>query len=299
MLVGGMNLFGPHGRTRTFLRNRRARLLVAASRAVGKDIAAGYLGNVPDIAEYMEQYQSRAPQGQTVDRSVTVCDHREWRRHFAAQLDGRGIEFGPLHRPMPVKPGTQMTYVDRTDHDTLRREYPKLAEHIVDVHVIDDAETLVTVPDGGFDFAVSAHVIEHMRNPIGALVHWLRVVRAGGLVYLVVPDKRRSFDERRVRTTLAHLVLDYQQPSAERDFEHYLDYAVFVHHARIDDAIPEATRLRDADFSIHFHVFLPEDIVRLVEWVDRHVTPVSIVEGPVLSPAVDEFHILLRKGAPQ
>ena len=52
-----------------------------------------------------------------------------------------------------------------------------------------------------------------MRNPIGALVNWLRVVRDGGLLYLIVPDKRRTFDQLRVRTTLEHMVLDYQQPS--------------------------------------------------------------------------------------
>ena len=30
----------------------------------------------------------------------------------------------------------------------------------------------------------------------------------------------------------------------------------------IDQAIGEATRLRDTDYSIHFHVFLPQDVVR-------------------------------------
>ena len=89
-----------------------------------------------------------------------------------------------------------------------------------------------------------------------------------------MPDKRRTFDRLRVRTTLEHMVLDYQQPSRERDFEHFLDYAVFVHHAMTDQAIGEATRLRDTDFSIHFHVFLPQDVVRLVQWIDGHVTPV-------------------------
>jgi SAM-dependent methyltransferase len=291
-----MELFGPHGRTRVLLRTWRANMLVAASRAVGKDIAAGYLGNVPQLADYIGAYQSRAEQGRTVDPTVTVCDHRDWRTHFAAQLHGRGLELGALHRPIPTHPGMEMTYLDYASHDELRQRYPDLATKIVDVHVVDDAETLATVADASFDFLNSAHVIEHMRDPIGALVQWLRVIRDGGLLYLVVPDKRRSFDERRVRTTLAHLVLDHQQPSAERDFEHFLDYAVFVHHADIDQAIPEATRLRDTDFSIHFHVFLPQDIVRLVEWVDTHVAPVSIVEGPVLSPAVDEFHLLLRKG---
>ena len=163
--------------------------------------------------------------------------------------------------------------------------------------MIDDAETLATVADGSFDFVVAAHVIEHMRNPIGAVVNWLRVVREGGQVYLVVPDKRRTFDKLRVRTPLAHMVLDYQQPSRERDFEHFLDYSVHVHHAQIDQAISEAERLRDIDYSIHFHVFIPTDVVaaRRVD-IDGHVMPVSIAEGPSLQQGSDEFHVLLRKG---
>jgi SAM-dependent methyltransferase len=297
MLVA-MPFLEPEGPTRTWLRNTRATLLVRFSRRLGKDIVAGYLSNHRELASYVERFQSIVPQGQMDDQTVTVCDHRDWRQHFVTRLQGRGLELGPLHRPMVTHDGMSMTYVDRADLPTLQKAFPSVAHKVVPVDVIDDAETLATVEDGRFDFVVAAHVIEHMRNPIGALVNWLRVVRDGGMVYLVVPDKRRSFDRLRPRTTLAHLVLDYERPSVERDFEHFLDYAVFVHHAMIDQAIGEATKLRDADYSIHFHVFLPQDMVRLVQWIDGHVTPVSIVEGPALSPASDEFHVLVRKGAP-
>ena len=293
-----MELFGPHGRTRTWLRHKKFKLLTSIGRTLGNDVIENALTSRRDLAELLGGLQSCVPQGQVVDTSVTIADHREWREHFAGRLQGRGLELGPLHRPIPRHPGMQMTYVDRTDQATLQRAYPKLAEHIVPVDILDDAQTLGAVEPGRFDFLIAAHVIEHMRDPIGALVNWLRAIRDGGLLYLIVPDKRRTFDRERVRTTLEHMVLDYQQPSRERDFEHYLDYAVFVHKAMIDQAIGEATRLRDTDFSIHFHVFLPQDVVRIVEWIDGHVTPVRVVEGPVLSPAIDEFHLLLRKGAP-
>ena len=294
-----MELFEPDGPTRTWLRHTKFRLLTSIGRTLGNDVVENALTSRRDLADFLAGLQSSVPQGQVVDTSVTDCDHREWRAHFAGRLQGRGLELGPLHRPIPVHPGMQMTYVDYQDQATLQRAYPKLAERIVPVDVLDDAETLATVAPASFDFLVSAHVVEHMRNPIRALVNWLRTVRDGGLVYLIVPDKRRTFDKLRVRTTLEHMVLDYEQPSIERDFEHYLDYALFVHHAMTDQAIPEATRLRDTNFSIHFHVFLPQDVVRLIQWIDGHVTPVAIVEGPVISPAIDELHLLLRKGGPQ
>jgi SAM-dependent methyltransferase len=293
-----MQFLGPHGRARTWLRYRKFKLLTSIGRSLGDDVVTGTMTSRPDMVAFLDRLQSIVPQGQIHDTSVTTVDHRDWRGHFAGRLQGRGLELGPLHRPIPPHAGMQMTYVDRADQATLKREFPAVARHIVPVDVIDDAETLATVADGRFDFLIAAHVIEHMRNPIGALVNWLRVVRDGGLVYLIVPDKRRTFDRLRVRTTLEHMVLDYQQPSRERDFEHFLDYAVFVHHALTDQAIGEATRLRDTDYSIHFHVFLPQDIVRVAEWIHGHVMPVQVAEGPSLSPALDEFHVLLRKGVP-
>ncbi len=293
-----MQLLGPSGRTRNWLRNQKFKLLTSIGRSLGDEVVTGALTSRPEIAALLDRLQSAVPQGQVVDTSVKTVEHRDWRGHFAGRLHGNGLELGPLHRPLKPHPGMRMTYMDRADQETLKQEFPAVALDIVPVDVIDDAETLATVADGRFDFLIAAHVIEHMRNPIGALVNWLRVVRDGGLVYLIVPDKRRTFDRLRVRTTLEHMVLDYQQPSRERDFEHFLDYAVFVHHAMIDQAIGEATRLRDADYSIHFHVFLPQDVVRLVEWIHGHVMPVHVAEGPALSPALDEFHVLLRKGAP-
>jgi SAM-dependent methyltransferase len=293
-----MRFLGPYGRTRSWLRYHRYRLITSIARRAGDDLIVAHVTSRPDVAAMFEALEAKAPQARVVDPSVVVCDHREWRTHFAARLHGRGLELGPLNRPLPVHPGMQMSYVDRADQATLQREFPKLAHHIPRVDVLDDAETLATVAPASYDFLVAAHVIEHMRNPIGALLNWLRVVRDGGLIYLVVPDKRRTFDERRVRTTLEHLVLDFREPSADRDFEHYLDYATFAHHRTGDDAVTEARRLRDTGFSIHFHVFLPQDVVRLVQWMDGQVAPVQVAEGPVMSPAADEFHILLRKGVP-
>lgn len=295
-MLDAMRLLGPGGRTRVWLGKYRIAVMTAIARRLGDHIVRGYLTNRKELTDYLEPFQSSIPQAQVVDRRVVACEVRDWRAWFADKLQGRGLELGPLHRPMRTHPGMAMTYMDRADRETLRQQFPDVADSIVQVDVIDDAETLATVADGTFDFVVAAHVIEHMRNPIGAIVNWLRVVREGGQVYLVVPDKRRTFDKLRVRTPLAHMVLDYQQPSRERDFEHFLDYSVHVHHALIDQAISEAERLRDIDYSIHFHVFIPTDIVQLVEWIDGHVMPVSVVEGPSLQQGSDEFHVLLRKG---
>ena len=59
-------------------------------------------------------------------------------------------------------------------------------------------------------------------------------------------------------------------------------------------AITEARRLLDDDCSIHYHVFMPSDIVGLIEWFSANVTPIDIVEGPIAPPDDVGFHLLLK-----
>lgn len=253
------------------------------------------LCNEPEFLEHVRPYLSEVPQASIVDRAVKVLPRDNWRWHFGRRLRGRGLELGALHNPMPVGPDAEVRYVDRQTLDDLRREYPNVAEGVVGPDIIDDAQTLAGVEAGAWDFVIASHVIEHMPNPLRAVEAWLRVLRPGGLLYLVVPDKRATFDAHRVRTTLEHLVLDYHEPSVERDFEHYVDYAVHVHRLRGDAALAEARRLRDSGFSIHYHVFLPEDVVAMLEWLSGHGVGLRIAEGPLEATDTLEFHVFVEK----
>jgi SAM-dependent methyltransferase len=243
----------------------------------------------------MRQYFSEIPQASVSDSVVTAVERADWKRRFGERLTGEGLELGALHDPVAIGIGARVHYVDRHSRDVLKAEYPSLAAAIITPDIIDDAETLATLADGRYDFVIASHVIEHMTNPIAALAAWLRVLRPGGLLYLVVPDKRATFDAHRVRTTLEHLILDYMSPSPARDFEHFVDYVVHVHRTQGVEAIHEAEALRDKQFSIHYHVFMPEDIVGVLRWVASNVTPVEIVDGPVMATDAIEFHVLARR----
>jgi SAM-dependent methyltransferase len=226
---------------------------------------------------------------------LAVEEERDWRVHFTSRLTGQGLEIGALHSPMIKHPRMRVEYVDRLSVSELRAQYPELAGHeLVEPDILADGETLEGVPDGKYDFLIASHVLEHMRNPLRALESWCRVVRPGGLIYLPVPDKRFTFDERRPRTTLEHLIADYRAPSPQRDFEHFLDYAAYVNGQSGDEAIAEARRLVEVDYSIHFHVFVPEDVVGLLEWFAKNVRPIEVVEGPAAAPRSHEFHLLVR-----
>jgi ubiquinone/menaquinone biosynthesis C-methylase UbiE len=88
---------------------------------------------------------------------------------------------------------------------------------------INDAIELRSIGDGTYDFILSSHCLEHVANPIKALIEWRRVVKDGGLMVLVLPDPEYTFDHKRARTTFAHLLNDYEMKTDESDTTHVQD----------------------------------------------------------------------------
>ena len=153
------------------------------------------------------------------------------RAELAAEfLRGAGVEIGALHQPMPVPGGAGVTYVDRMTVEDLRAHYPELAElPLTRVDVVDDGERLETFEDESVDFMVANHFLEHCEDPIGTIETHLRKLRPGGVLFYAVPDKRYTFDFRRPRTTLAHVIADYENgPDASRR-DHYLEWERMVY----------------------------------------------------------------------
>ena len=52
-----------------------------------------------------------------------------------------------------------------------------------------DAQDMAGVADGAYDFVHSSHCLEHLTDPAAALRHWLRIVRPGGYLVVIVPDE--------------------------------------------------------------------------------------------------------------
>ena len=73
----------------------------------------------------------------------------------------------------------------------------------VDIVASGDA---IPVPDASQDFIVSSHVIEHFFDPIAALKEWMRIVRPGGYIFMIVPHPERTPDKGREYTTLNELI---------------------------------------------------------------------------------------------
>lgn len=127
----------------------------------------------------------------------------------------RGLEIGPLHRPKVRKDDGPVSYVDYYSTEELRHRYSAntatrlFLDDIVDVdYVVKHDQTLSDATKEGqpFDYVIASHVIEHVANPLGWMADAARALRAGGVLSLVVPDKRYSFDVNRVETQMREWV---------------------------------------------------------------------------------------------
>ncbi|MCA1808365.1 MAG: methyltransferase domain-containing protein, partial [Lentisphaerae bacterium] len=184
-----------------------------------------------------------------------------------------GLEIGALHNPLPVSPGTHVKYVDRMSVAELRRQYPEFNNQklkLTEPDIIDDGETLATIPDDSQDFLIANHFLEHCQNPMLALQNMLRVLRPQGVLYLAVPDMRASFDRNRPVTPLLHLERDY------REGPEWSRRPAFEEYVRLVDKIidPEKARRQVEDYlninySIHYHAWTETEIMEILVYLRR------------------------------
>jgi len=121
-----------------------------------------------------------------------------------------------------------------------------------------EGSDLKDIPTDHYEFLLSSHNLEHLANPIKGLKEWQRVVRPGGHLVIVLPHYARTFDHRRMPTTVQHMEDDYEHNMGEDDLSHVEE--VFAAHYQNDPSRP-AEELRALLMSnpshrmMHHHAF--------------------------------------------
>lgn len=116
------------------------------------------------------------------------------------EKSGLGLEVGASYRPMAAKrDGWNVEIADHACAEELREKYAawgvdgSLIEEVD--HLVDDRGLFAAINDEGrYDFIIASHVIEHVPNPVQFLIDCQRLLKEGGILSLVVPDKRFCFD---------------------------------------------------------------------------------------------------------
>ena len=129
--------------------------------------------------------------------------------------------------------------------------------------------------DASRDAVVASHVIEHVANPVAALVEFHRVLRPGGRLVLIVPDREHTFDWVREPTPFAHVREEYRAGTIEVSAEHITEFCRSIYMQRpvhppqvrawhdpkaLDESLLALHRRR----SIHVHCWAAEEFASLL-----------------------------------
>ena len=136
---------------------------------------------------------------------------------------------------------------------------------------IDEASELKSIGNDVYDFVLSCHSLEHIANPVKALMEWKRVLKAGGSLVLVLPDKRYTFDHKRNYTSFEHLLDDYKNKITEHDNTHFQE-VLALHDRTMDAGLAQVTSLESRlqqnylNRCVHHHVFSQELVRELLTY---------------------------------
>ena len=186
---------------------------------------------------------------------------------LARHLRGRGIEIGALWRKFPVPRGARVYYVDRISDTALQQHYSEVDQPIIIPEIVADAVHLPFAPST-LDFIIASHVLEHLPFPLAALRHWHGALKPGGVLLLKIPDKRYTFDAKRQRTPLQHLVSEQLNCALFDKRAHFEDWTENVVGCARGTGEFEAqlAHLLATDYSIHYHVWIDEDIREIADY---------------------------------
>jgi SAM-dependent methyltransferase len=222
-------------------------------------------------------------------------------------VSGVGLDLGPGHQPFPTSyRGVRVLLVDRWMPEQNLALFPELGDaQFPRPHVVCDLarSSLDAFGSSTMDFVIASHVVEHMPNPLGFLDGIHTVLRPGGTLVLVVPDRRKTFDRGRSATEISHVVDDHRRDVRLIEDEH-------VEQVLENDGIDiwsmsAAERSELASYhrsrSIHVHCWAPwefnEVLAHAIEHLGHRWELVDATLCGEGGPEGIEFGYVLRRSA--
>ncbi|WP_295123397.1 class I SAM-dependent methyltransferase [uncultured Chitinophaga sp.] len=138
---------------------------------------------------------------------------------------------------------------------------------------IREGHELDVIADNTYDFVLSSHSLEHFANPMKAVAEWKRVLKPGGVLLMVLPDSRYTFDRRRPITEFAHILNDYNNNVPETELAH-LEEILSLHDFDLDPLADGADNFRARALKnfenrcLHQHVFSNELLSQILTYFE-------------------------------
>lgn len=225
--------------------------------------------------------------------------YRHWALDCIDERNQRGLEIGPLATPIASRANGAVFYVDHVDTETLRRKYAEDAhmrtrlDEIVEVdYVLSEGQSLAELlaSEGPFDYIIASHVIEHIPDVVTWLDEIHGLLSPGGILSLVLPDKRFTFDVNRAPTDVSAILDAHHQKLVRPAFGHIFDFSSRTIHGvdatkiwsgeedykgvrRTDCPDPDLMAFEfaqkslasDGFIDIHCHVFTPASFLEIID----------------------------------
>lgn len=170
---------------------------------------------------------------------------------------GVGVELGAAaHNPFDL-PGSinvapfsdDPTHVDYNDFLLYQQAQVGLCGHYAKVDLVGEAHAM-TLGDTSQDYVISSHVVEHLPDLISAFLEWNRILRPGGIIFMVFPKRDAAeLDRGRPITPLQHFIDDYTSKQT-----------IWTH------PIEGGHGIRG-----HYHVFTLDSMVELIGWCNQNL----------------------------
>ena len=155
---------------------------------------------------------------------------------------------------------------------------------------IAEATNLNMITNASYEFVVSCHNLEHIANPISALLEWKRILVNNGLLLLILPHRDRTFDRMRPVTTLAHLVDDYKSGIDEHDLTHVSEIES-LHDCEMERPIISLEQLKERlaeNFNnrcAHHHVFNARLTAEMLDYAGFQLIDLSLMYHNIIALA--------------
>jgi len=139
-----------------------------------------------------------------------------------------------------------------------------------------DGIDLSPIASSTYDFVLSSHSLEHIANPIKALKEWLRVLKTGGALTLILPNPKYTFDHKRPITKLEHIIDDYNANTPESDQTH-LSEVLSLHDFERDGGVTDMEQFKQRCLNnmdnrcMHQHVYNLELLKQLLGYLNVKV----------------------------
>lgn len=148
---------------------------------------------------------------------------------------------------------------------------------------ICEASNLEAVPNEKYDFLLACHCLEHCANTLKTVKEWVRVIKKGGAILLVLPDRKYTFDHNRSITTFEHLVDDFKNDTEEKDLTHYKEI-LELHDLNRDPAAGTKKQFEERSLDnhknrcLHHHVFDFELLKKIYRHYDIKIIDMTFIK---------------------